>query len=263
MEIAGVKIDHIADKNSGKLDVNFMENKKHRLGAANSLNSSSAVAQPKGASAKAAAAQPKTPFQNFTPKEMKLLSDKAENNSRPPPQVTQTLLEKEIQEKIYHQNCIANYKTKAATRTIPGMAQIQIPHLMDPLAAHRAIHAECKKLCNKTGAEAVIRSMIGFVPLVMEKAVMEYGLNPGGDLDLTGFSQGWAKATEEDKEVMEPEATEIVIEWEDTFAAPSYLRLIQKMAQLAYAYSENRKRGSFRAATAPAGSNLKSKFGDL
>jgi len=272
MKLAGVKLDHINSKNTSVLDKNYKEQKTKRGGAANSivttpLNQTSPLNQ-----SSTPATAPKPPpllkDEDYKILEARLEAareNKSTNGPQPKakadpksPDEARKTAEKELKEKISLIRRILAYKTRPATRHLPGMDQIAVPTARDDIIAVRVIHEQCKRICNVAGSADIIEALIGILPTLMEKATMDWGYNYG-DLDLRGFGDSWGALSE----IMDQEITELKIEYEDTFASPVWLRSLQKIANVAFIYSEKKKRASMAAAAQPPSSRASAAADDI
>lgn len=235
MEIAGVKIGGINAGNAGNLDLKYKEMKKNKIGASTTVSATGAVIDEKAK----AKAMPK-----LTAKDLEALRRKAVQTSgvADPPTEKQSAkapTKSETDEKMWHIECIVNYKTHPNTRSIPGVQGVYVPKITDNIEICRASHAQVKRLLNKSGAETIIRGLVDLVPVAAEKVTMDMGYNPL-ELDLRGFGSAWQQIGD-DKDFLEPEMTELVIEWQSTFAQPCWVRVLKKFYDVATKYSARQK----------------------
>lgn len=238
MEIGGVRLGHINAANAGKLDLEYKEAKKSRTSASQTTSAAQAGIDAKG-KAKAAAAMPKLTQKDYDWMKKKAAQTSGNAGSEGQPKAP-TSGKKELDEKLWHIECVINYRTKPETRAVPGMAVVYIPALKDSLEVCRASHAQCKRILNKHGAEGMVRTIMSQIPWALETVTMDYGYNPM-DLELRGLAKEWASATTEQKRILEPEMTELVIEWESTFSQPCWVRVLKKYFEMAKGYSDRRK----------------------
>lgn len=133
-------------------------------------------------------------------------------------------------------------------------AKIKTPSPDASMDQIKAVLQGMRDVLASDGAEAQIRQALPLVGVGLETVTMKFGLNPVG-WDLTGF--GMMLASEEAQQALEPESTELVVEYKEYLMAPAYMRFMTKVGVLANAYSTGRQ------AQSQVSESLRAQYSDL
>lgn len=152
--------------------------------------------------------------------------------SRPVPSGKPAQNDAAIREKIELLRKITEYQDKFP-RVVTDRSIYSVKNDVDTL---RAAYISCRNDVSSQAAETQIRQMIYQGPAALEK--LNEMFNPF-DLDLQGF--GAIFADEGNRDLLETEVTEAVIEMRGRFVLPWWLRLTQKVAMVAFRFSEANK----------------------